>query len=109
VGQIVVRAHLQPVAPIDADLAWVHTRVTLFVNGKDCGSRLVTVEDPERPLIQEWKIGSWWPRLRAARGLPFTIRFAVTLQSDWLYGINISNWSKTYDAHGVSPVEVEIN
>jgi mannan endo-1,4-beta-mannosidase len=109
VEQIVVRAHLHPVAPIDADLAWVHTRVTLFVNGEDCGSRLVAVEDPERPLIQEWKIDSWRPRLRAARGLPFTIRFAVTLQSDWLYGINISNWSKTYDAHGASPVEIEIN
>jgi hypothetical protein len=61
-----------------------------------------------RVLIQEWKIDSWRPRLRE-RGLPFTIRFAVTLQSDWLYGINISIWSKTYDAHGASPVEIEIN
>ena len=109
VGQITVRAHIQPVPPVDADSHSVRTRVTLFVNGTDCGSRLVVVEDPEKPLIQEWKIASWSPRLRAARGLPFTIRFAVTPQSDWLYGVNISNWAEAYDAHGASPLEVEIN
>jgi mannan endo-1,4-beta-mannosidase len=109
VGQIVVRTHLQPVAPVDAQPASVQTRVTLFVNGADCGSRLISIEDPKTPLIQEWRIPSWSPRLRAARGLPFTIRFAVTPESDWLYGINISNWAEDYDAKGASPLEVEID
>jgi len=108
VGEIVVRAHIQPVLPTDAKTDWVRTRVTLFVNGTDCGSRLIPWEDPKTPLIQEWKIDSWSPRLRAARGLPFTIRFEVTPASDWLYGVNISNWPEGYDAHDAAPVEVEL-
>ena len=109
VGQIVVRAHLQPVAPVDAPSSWTHTRVTLFVDGTNCGSRLVATEDPATPMIQEWRVNSWIPRLRAARGLPFTIAFAVTTDSDWLYGLNISNWAETYDARGASPLEVRID
>jgi len=108
VGEIVVRGHIQPVMPTDAKNDWVRTRVTLFVNGTDCGSRLIPWEDPKTPLIQEWKIDSWSARLRAARGLPFTIRFEVTAESDWLYGVNISNWPKGYDAHDATPVEVEL-
>ncbi len=108
VGQIVVRAHIQPVLPVDAKPSWIQTRVTLFVNGTDCGSRLIPVEDPKAPLIQEWKIDTWSVRLRAARGLPFTIRFAVTAESDWLYGVNISNWPLGYESHDAAPVEVEL-
>jgi len=108
VGQIVVRAHLQPVLPEDAKSDWIRTRVTLFVNGKDCGSRLIPVEDPKAPLIQEWKIDSLSLRLAAARGLQLRIRFAVTPVSDWLYGINISNWPEGYVSHDATPVEVEI-
>jgi mannan endo-1,4-beta-mannosidase len=108
VGQIIVRAHIQPVLPVDAKPAWIRTRVTLFVNGTDCGSRLIPVEDPKAPLIQEWKIDSLSPRLRAARGLPFTVRFAVTPESDWLYGVNISNWPEGYNSHDAAPVEVAI-
>jgi mannan endo-1,4-beta-mannosidase len=108
VGQIIVRAHLQPVLPVDAKPDWIRTRVTLFVNGKDCGSRLIPVEDPKAPLIQEWKIDSLSLRLVAARGLPLRIRFAVTPESDWLYGVNISNWPEGYVSHDAKPVEVEI-
>jgi hypothetical protein len=108
VGQIVVRAHIQPVLPEDAKPDWIRTRVTLFVNGKDCGSRLIPVEDPRAPLIQEWKVDSWSPRLSAARGFPLRIRFAVTPTSDWLYGVNISNWPEGYVSHDATPVEVEI-
>jgi len=108
VGEIVVRAHIQPVLPVDARRDWIRTRVTLFVNGADCGSRLIPWEDPKSPLIQEWKIDSWGPRLRAARGLSFTIRFEVRPDSDWLYGINISNWPEGYDARDATPVEVEV-
>ena len=103
-----VRAHIQPVLPLDAKPAWVQTRVTLFVDGTDCGARLIPVEDSKSPLIQQWRIDSWAPRLRAARGLPLTIRFAVTPESDWLYGVNISNWPEGYDAHEAAPVEVSV-
>jgi len=108
VGRLVVRAHLQPVLPVDAKPAEIKTRVTLFVNGTDYGSRLIPVEPAKQPLIQEWSIDSWALRLRAARGLPITIRFAVTVDSDWLYGINISNWPEGYEAHDAKPVEVEL-
>ncbi|MFN2578709.1 MAG: cellulase family glycosylhydrolase [Pyrinomonadaceae bacterium] len=108
VGAIVVHAHIQPVLPEDAQPSWIKTRVTLFVNDKDCGSRLIPWEDPRAPLIQEWKIDSWGPRLRAARGLPLTIRFVVTPISDWLYGINISNWPEGFESHDRTPVEIEI-
>jgi hypothetical protein len=108
VGAIVVRAHIQPVLPTDAKTDWVRTRVTLFVNGTDCGSRLIPWEDPKAPLIQEWKIDAWSPRLRVARGKSLTIRFAVTPESDWLYGVNISNWPVGYESHDAAPVEVEI-
>jgi mannan endo-1,4-beta-mannosidase len=109
VGTITVRAHIQPVLPTDARKDWIRTRVTLLVDGKFMGSRLVPLEDPKSPLIQEWKIDSWNVRLRAARGYPLTIRFAVTPDSDWLYGINISNWPEGYESHEATPVEVTIN
>lgn len=108
VGDIVVRAHLQPVMPTDAKTDWIRTRVTLFVNGTEIDSRLITWENPGAPLIQEWKVDSWRPRLRAARGLPFTVRFQVKPDADWLYGVNISNWPAGYDAKGAAPVEVEL-
>lgn len=108
VGRLVVRAHIQPVLPTDAQPSEIKTRVTLFVNGTDCGSRLIPVEPAGQPIIQEWSIDSWLVRLRAARGLPFTVRFAVTIDSDWLYGVNISNWPEGYDPHDAKPVEVEV-
>jgi len=109
VGKIIVRAHLQPVLPPDAKPEEIRTRVTLFVNGTDCGSRLIPIENPKSPLIQQWRIDSWSPRLRAARGLPLSIRFEVMPESDWVYGLNISGWPVGYDAHNATPVEVEIN
>jgi hypothetical protein len=108
IGHLVVRAHLQPVLPVDASPDWVRTRVTLFVNGTDCGQRLIAVEDPRHPLIQEWMVDELSIRLRAARGLPLTIRFAVTVDSDWLYGINIANWPEGYESNDASPVEVDV-
>jgi mannan endo-1,4-beta-mannosidase len=108
VGEIIVRAHIQPVLPEDAKKDWIRTRVTLFVNGTDCGSRLIPWEDSKSPLIQEWKVDSWSPRLRVARGLPFTVRFEVRPDSDWLYGVNISNWPEGFEAHDMTPMEVEI-
>ena len=108
VGRVVVRAHIQPVLPVDARPSEIKTRVTLFVNGSNCGSRLIPVESAGLPLIQEWSIDSWLVRLRAARGLPINVRFAVTVDSDWLYGVNIANWPEGYDAHDAKPVEVEV-
>jgi mannan endo-1,4-beta-mannosidase len=108
VSEIIVRAHIQPVLPIDAKPENIKTRVTLFVNGRDCGSRLIPVEPRGEPLIQEWRVNSYLTRLSAMRGQPLSIRFAVTPESDWLYGVNISNWPEGYESHDAKPVEVEV-
>jgi hypothetical protein len=109
VSQIIVRAHIQPVLPIDGRPEDIQTRVTLYVNGANCGSRLVSVEPAGQPVIQEWVIDKLLVRLRAMRGLPLTIRFAVTPEADWPYGVNISNWPEGYDnSKDARPVEVEI-
>ena len=108
VSELIVRAYIQPVLPIDAKPENIKTRVTLFVNGKDCGSRLIPVTPVGRPLIQEWRIDAWSVRLRAMRGQPISIRLAVLPESDWLYGVNISNWPEGYEAHDAKPVEVEV-
>jgi mannan endo-1,4-beta-mannosidase len=108
VNHLLVRAHIQPVLPIDAKPENIKTRVTLLVNGKDCGSRLIPVEPAGQPLIQEWQVDALLVRLRAMRGQPITIRFAVTSTSDWLYGVNISNWPEGYESHDTKPVEVEL-
>jgi len=108
VSEIIVRAHVQPVLPIDASPDFVKTRVTLFVEGWDGGSRLVPVESKGEPIVQEWRLAGMFLRLRAMRGLPLKIRFAVTPESDWLYGVNISNWPEGYDSKASRPVEVEL-
>ena len=108
VSEIIVRAHVQPVEPVDASRDFVKTRVTLFVAGWNGGSRLIPFEPKGQPLIQEWRLTGTFLRLRAMRGLPLTIRFAVTPESDWLYGVNISNWPEGYDSQDAKPVEVEL-
>jgi len=108
VSEIIVRAHIQPVLPTDAPQGFVKTRVTLFVDGWDGGSRLIAVAEKGQPMIQEWRLTGRLLRLRAMRGLPLTIRFAVTPRSDWLYGVNISNWPEGYDSKDARPVEVEL-
>jgi mannan endo-1,4-beta-mannosidase len=108
VSEIIVRAHIQPVLPIDASPDFVKTRVTLFVEGWDGGSRLIPVETKGQPIVQEWRLTGMFLRLRAMRGLPLKIQFAVTPESDWLYGVNISNWPEGYDPKDARPVEVEL-
>ncbi len=109
VSEIVVRAHIQPVLPIDAPDGFVKTRVTLFVNGWNGGSRLVPLETrPGEAFVQEWRLTGWLLRLRAMRGLPLSLRFAVTPDADWTYGINISNWPDGYESHDARPIEVEL-
>jgi mannan endo-1,4-beta-mannosidase len=108
VGGLLVRAHIQPVLPHDAQPSEIATRVTLFINGTNCGSRLIPVEGKGQPLIQQWLVDSWMVRLRAARGEPLSVRFAVTPDADHPFGLNISNWPEGYDAHDAKPVEVEV-
>jgi mannan endo-1,4-beta-mannosidase len=108
VSQIIVRAHLQPVLPTDAKPQDIRTRATLFVNGYNCGSRLIPWRISNPPLIQEWRLDGFLVRLQAMRGLPLRIRFAVTPDADWLYGINISNWPEGYESNDAKPVEVEL-
>jgi len=62
-------------------------------------------------LVLEWLEGmelEVWLSHRAMRGLPLKIRFEVTPESDWLYGVNISNWPEGYDSKDARPVEVEL-
>jgi mannan endo-1,4-beta-mannosidase len=108
VSEIIVRAHIQPVLPVDAPEGFGKTRVTLFVNGWNAGSRLIPVAAENEVLIQDWRLTGWLLRLRAMRGLPLSIRFAVTPDADWPYGINISNWPDGYDSQDHRPVEVEL-
>ena len=109
VSEIIVRAHIQPVLPIDAPAGFGKTNVTLFVEGWNAGSRIVALASaPSEPTVLEWRLTGWLLRLRAMRGLPMSVRFAVTPDSDWPYGINISNWPEGYDPHDARPVEVEL-
>lgn len=108
VSEIIVRAHIQPVSPIDATRDFVRTRVTLYINGWNCGSRLVPFESKGQTLIQEWKATGLMLRLQAMRGLPLAVRFAVEPESDWLYGVNVSNWPEGYDAKDAKPIELEL-
>ncbi|HEV2914982.1 MAG TPA: cellulase family glycosylhydrolase [Pyrinomonadaceae bacterium] len=108
VGRIIVRAHIQPVLPVDARPSDIQTRVTLLINGTDCGSRLVPVEDPRHAVTQEWSVDSYRVRLQAARGLQLNIRFAVQTDADKPYGLNISNYPAGYSDHEVRPIEIEV-
>ncbi|MFL6228578.1 MAG: cellulase family glycosylhydrolase [Pyrinomonadaceae bacterium] len=108
VSEIVVRAHVQPVLAPDTRVHFNTTRVTLFVNGTDCGSRLVHVEQPPAAVMQEWRVSSWLPRLATTRGRQLTVRFEVTVGADLPFGVNISNFPEGFNAGEMKPVEVEI-
>ena len=61
---VTVRAHLQPVLPADAHPPVTASRVTLLINGLDCGSRLVSVEDASSRASRSGSLtqtacGSW--------------------------------------------------
>jgi mannan endo-1,4-beta-mannosidase len=108
IGRIIVRAHLKPVPPDESNGRVTTSRVTLIINGKNCGSRLIPVEEPPLAQIEEWVVESWWLRFSAMRGKPLSIRFEVEADADQPFGVNISNWPDGYDAKGAFPVEVEL-
>ncbi len=108
VGEILVRAHLQPVVPRDAENRIDSTRVTLFINDTNCGSRLIHIEDTKHALTQEWRVDSLLSRAQAALGKPLSIRFSVEVNADQPFGLNISGYSEDSVTRGVAPVEVEI-
>jgi mannan endo-1,4-beta-mannosidase len=108
VSEIVVRAHVQPVLAPDTRAHFSATRVTLFVNGTDYGSRLVSVEQPPAAVMQEWRVTSWLPRLAATRGRQLTVRFEVRVDADIPFGVNISNFPEGFNAGEMKPVEVEV-
>jgi mannan endo-1,4-beta-mannosidase len=108
VKSLVVRAHIQPVLPQDAHPPVNATRVTLLINGIDCGSRLVPVENPQQQLVQEWKINSFPVWVSAASGLPFTVRFAIKADADQPFGLNISNFGEGHQPPDAWPIEVQI-
>jgi mannan endo-1,4-beta-mannosidase len=108
VGEIVVRAHLQPVPPHDASGRADSTRVTLFINDTDCGAQLAAMEHEPHAEIQEWHVKNLLPRYHAWRGHALTLRFAVELNADRPFGLNISNFPEWFHAGETKPIEVEV-
>ncbi|HUE80909.1 MAG TPA: cellulase family glycosylhydrolase [Pyrinomonadaceae bacterium] len=108
ISELIVRAHLKPVPPIDAKPREISSRVTLYVNGVNCGWRLVMMPSGGKPQIQEWRINRFFVRLQAMRGLPLEIRFAVEPKAKRINGVNISNWPEGHDFHDRTPIEVEL-
>ncbi|HYP54261.1 MAG TPA: cellulase family glycosylhydrolase [Pyrinomonadaceae bacterium] len=109
VGELVVRAHLQPTLPADANGRFNSTRVRLLVNDADCGARLVPALAKPRAHVEEWRVNSLSLRFAAARGLPLRLRFVVDIDADQPFGLTISNFPEGFDARGSAPVELEIN
>ena len=105
---ITVRAHIQPVLPQDAQPPVTATRVALFINGIDCGSHLIPVENPKQQMMQQWTVDSSAVLMRAASGLPLTIRFAVKVDADQPFGLNISNFSEGHEPPDERPIEVQV-
>jgi len=66
------------------------------------------VSTPAETTVQEWRLSGFLLRLRAMRGLPLSLRFTVTPDSDLPYGINISNWPDGYNSQDHRPIEVEL-
>jgi mannan endo-1,4-beta-mannosidase len=108
VKSVTVRAHLQPVLPVDAQPPVSASRVTLLINGIDCGSRLVPVEDAKQAIIQEWVVDSLRVRMLTGRGLPLSIRFAVLVNADKPFGLNISNYAEGHNRPNEKPILVEV-
>jgi mannan endo-1,4-beta-mannosidase len=108
VSELVVRAHLQPVPPHDANGRADSTRVTLYINGTNCGTRLAAMEREPNAHIQEWHVKNLMPRYHAWRGHALTIRLAVDLNADLPFGINISNFPEWFHAGETKPIEVEV-
>jgi hypothetical protein len=44
----------------------------------------------------------------AGRGLPLSIRFAVKVDADAPYGLNISNYAESHNRPNQKPIEVEV-
>ena len=85
------------------------SRVTLLINGQDCGSRLVSVEDAQNARVEEWVVDSYRVRLLAGRGDRLSIRFAVLVDADAPFGLNISNYAESHNRPNQKPIEVEVN
>lgn len=108
VSEMIVRAYIQPVPPTDARPNEITSRVTLYVNGVNCGWRLASMQKDNKPVIHEWRVKKFFTLLPVMRGLPVQIRFGVEPTAKRLYGVNISNWPEGHDLHDQTPIEVEI-
>jgi mannan endo-1,4-beta-mannosidase len=108
VSEIVVRAHIQPVPPHDAAGRADATRVTLFINDTNCGAQLVPMEHEPSVVMPEWHVKQLMPRYHAWRGHALTLRFAVEINADRPFGINLSNFPAWFPAGDTKPIEVEV-
>jgi len=106
INQIVVRASLKPVEPFDSRGRIKTSNVTLFINGVNCGTKLIELPEPDKANVYEWKVDSWSVRFSAAKGNKMFIRFEVEPTAENPYGLTVANFP--YDLKGVAPVEVEL-
>ncbi|MEJ7617063.1 MAG: hypothetical protein WKF30_08925 [Pyrinomonadaceae bacterium] len=90
--------------PWDARGRITQTSVTLFINGRNCGSRLVHQNDE---LTQVWRISSLPLRLAASRGQELIVKFAVSADAEHPYGLNITKYAN-FDTADRAPIEVEL-
>jgi mannan endo-1,4-beta-mannosidase len=106
VNSIVVRAALKPVEPWDSHGRIKQSNVTLFVNGANCGTRLVELPPTDKANVYEWTIDSWALTWQAGRGEKLLIRLAVEPTAEHPYGVTIANFP--FDSKGVTPIEIEL-
>jgi hypothetical protein len=97
---------MKPVEPWDSHGRVRDTRVTLFINGINCGSRLVPLPAPNKGNVQTWTADAGDLCEAASRGQELRLRFEVEPTADMPYGINIANFP--FDSKGVAPIEVEV-
>lgn len=104
INEIIVRARAQPVPPWDARGRLTQTTATLFINGRNCGSRLVPQNDE---LTQEWRVTALPLRFTAMRGQELIVKLAVTPNAEHPYGLNLTKYAN-FNIADRAPVEVEL-
>lgn len=107
VHEIVVRARAQPVPPWDANNRITKSDVTLFVNGRNCGTKRVSMAGQAGELTEEWRVDALALRLAAARGQKLFVRFEVRPDAGEPYGLNLTKYAD-HDIAQRAPIEVEI-
>ena len=59
-------------------------------------------------MMQQWTVDASAVLMRAASGLPLTIRFAVKVDADQPFGLNILNFSEGHEPPDAWPIEIQV-